>query len=94
MVPMLLAVHDRYALLAGLNAPTKSISAKVDATANQGQYTEFIQATVGLDGAGMGKVLDFARSLPRPATIKAEPPDNSPLWNEQLEEKNGEKETT
>jgi hypothetical protein len=58
------------------------VSARVDATVDQGQYSQFIRAINGLDDAGVEKVLVFARELPRPKTLPAAPPETSPLWEE------------
>jgi hypothetical protein len=84
MVPMLLAVHDRYALLAGLNAATRSVSTKVtigDPQTSVG-YTRFIRATARLTDEQVESVYEFIASIPEVKTLPAAPPETSPLWEE------------
>jgi hypothetical protein len=76
-------IYDRLERLLGLAAPTKSISAKVDATVDQGQYSRFVSAIAGLSEDAVNSVFEFARSLPRPKTLQAAPPETSELWEEQ-----------
>jgi hypothetical protein len=79
-VNSLLAIHDRIVTLLGLAAPTKSISAKVNAdvdpTALVG-YRRFVAETRGLDAEQIEAVYKFARSLARPTITVTDVPERS-----------------
>ena len=84
-VNSLLAIHDRLARLLGLDAPTKSISAKVNADVDPDAlvgYRRFVAETRGLDTEQIEAVYKFARSLARPTITITDVPETSELWED------------
>lgn len=81
-VNSLLQIHDRLARLLGLDAPTKSISAKVNADVDPDAlvgYRRFVAETRGLDTEQIEAVYKFARSLARPTITITDVPEESEL---------------
>ena len=73
------------ASILGLNAPTRTISAKIDANVDPEKlvgYRKFVYETRGLDQAQIDQVYAFARSLVRVRETPPGPPASSPLWND------------
>lgn len=63
----------------------KSIGVNVNADIDPAKlvgYRRFVLETSGLDGDGLEKVYEFARSLTRPEPVSYLPPKNAPLWLE------------
>jgi hypothetical protein len=80
-----LAVMDRLSRLLGTDAPTKSISAKVNADVDPDQlvgYRRFVAETRGLDREQIEAVYKFARSLARPTVTVTNVPETSELWED------------
>ena len=68
------------ATFAGLNAPSKSISARVDMNVDPDTlvgYRRFVAETRGLNAEQIESVHLFARSLVRPTITATEPPEKS-----------------
>jgi DNA-binding Lrp family transcriptional regulator len=86
----LVRVRDSVARLLGLNAPSKSITAHVDATENIGPYRKFVLACSGLEESQIEQLLVMARNMPRISRPRPEPPTTSPLWVKQLKEADDE----
>lgn len=89
-----LAVMDRLSRLLGTDAPTKSISAKVNAdvdpTALVG-YRKFVAVTCHMDAATLEKVYTFASKLNVPPAVRVVgPPATSELWDEPKQLTGGE----
>jgi DNA-binding Lrp family transcriptional regulator len=82
----LVRVRDSVARLLGLNAPSKSITAHVDATENIGPYRKFVLACSGLEESQIEQLFVVARDMPRISRPRPEPPTTSPLWVKQLKE--------
>ena len=77
-IKLLLETHDRLSRLLGLDAPNKTISAKIDATVDpeklQG-YRKFVVETQLLSREQLEAVYQYARSLrpaPAPISLKGE----------------------
>ena len=90
----LLAIHDRIVTLLGLAAPTKSISAKVNADVDPSAlvgYRKFVAVTCHMDAATLEKVYTFASKLNvAPAVRVIGPPATSELWDEPKQLAEGE----
>lgn len=81
-VDSLLAIRDRINRLIGCDAPTKSISAKVNADVDPDAlvgYRRFVAETRGLDATQIEAVYKFARSLVRPTITVTDVPEESEL---------------
>jgi hypothetical protein len=88
-VSLALSIYDRFERLLGLAAPTKSISAKINADVDPAQlvgYRKFVTETAGLTLEQIESVYKFARSLARPKSITVGPPATSELWDEEPKE--------
>jgi hypothetical protein len=72
--------------LRGTAAPSKSITAHVDATENIGPYRKFVLACSGLEESQIEQLFVVARDMPRISRPRPEPPTTSPLWVKQLKE--------
>lgn len=84
-VKLALAVIDREIQLLGTAAPTRSITARIDADVDPAQlvgYRRFVYETRGLDQLGLEEVYLFARGMERPETVEHLPPESSELWEE------------
>ncbi len=84
-VELALAIIDREIDLLGTKAPTKSISARIDADVDPEQligYRRFVAETRGLDQGAIESVYQYARRLSRPDVIDHAPPRESELWEE------------
>jgi hypothetical protein len=91
--PLPLAAVDRLIKIAevvmrleGTAAPSKSITAHVDATENIGPYRKFVLACSGLEESQIEQLFVVARDMPRISRPRPEPPTTSPLWVKQLKE--------
>lgn len=83
----LVRVRDSVARLLGLNAPTRSVTATINADAEAiGPYRKFVQAVQGLDEQQIEQLFLMARELPRRGFTMVQPPETSPLWTKQLTE--------
>jgi hypothetical protein len=86
-VGLLLQVHDRYARLLGLDAPTKSVSATFNGDVDPATligYRKFVSVTSNMDQATLSRVYEFAAKLngaPAPRVIN--PPATSELWEDE-----------
>ena len=89
-VELLLGILDRDIRVKGTAAPTRSLSATIDATtdpATMGLYQRFMFETRHLGMAEMEEVFLFARKMRSPVKPGAQPPDSSELWIEDGEPK-------
>jgi len=89
-VSSLLAVHDRVARLLGLDAPTKSIGVKVDASIDPATlvgYRKFVHVTSNMDAGTLEKVYEYAARLNTPPAMRViGPPSNSELWDDETKQ--------
>lgn len=89
-----LAAQDRLSRLLGLDAATKSVSVKVDATTDPKQlvgYRRFLHETRFLDAGGLEKVFAFAKTINvRQLPAEIMPPTFNELSDETLQLTEGE----
>jgi hypothetical protein len=86
-VSLALSIYDRFERLLGLAAPTKSISAKINADVDPATlvgYRKFVSVTCRMDSATLEKVYEFAAKLNTlPPARQIGPPATSELWEEE-----------
>jgi hypothetical protein len=85
-VDSLLSIHDRIARLLGLDAPTKSVTAKINADIDPASligYRKFVSVTCNMEPKTLEKVYVYAIKLNTPPVqILIGPPPTSELWEE------------